>query len=217
MTVTSTPAVTFADDSLLPDGRPRFVAMPLATIPGAAIFDCDGTLADTMPLHYRAWRAILDPLGCPFPEEQFYAWGGVTAVEVIERLNRQHGLSIPARETAEVKEAAFAEILEGVGPIAPVVAEAHRLYGLCPLGVASGGITPLVERTLVAIGIRDLFGAVATVDDVRHGKPAPDMFLLVAEKLQVDPKTCVVYEDGPPGMEAAWAAGMQVVDVRKFI
>ncbi len=191
--------------------------MPLEWIPGAAIFDCDGTLADTMPLHYRAWRAVLDPLGCPFPEEQFYAWGGVTAVEVIERLNREHRLTIPAHETAEIKAALFAEMLDGVGPIVPVVAEAQRLFGQCPLGVASGGITPLVERTLRIIGIRDLFGAVATVNDVKHGKPAPDMFLLVAEKLDVDPKTCVVYEDGPPGMEAAWAAGMQVVDVRKFL
>ena len=183
----------------------------------AYIFDCDGTLADTMPLHYIAWREILDPLGCPFPEEQFYAWGGVTAVEVIERLNREHGLTIPAHQTADIKEAAFAKLLDGVKPIPAVVAEAQRLFGQCPLGVASGGITSLVNQTLVSIGIRDLFGAVATVDDVKHGKPAPDMFLLVAEKLDVDPKTCIVYEDGPAGMEAAWAAGMQVVDVRKFI
>jgi HAD superfamily hydrolase (TIGR01509 family) len=204
-------------DTTLPDGRPLFVPMPLSFVPAAAIFDCDGTLADTMPLHYRAWREILNARGCPFPEEQFYAWGGVTALEVIERLNREHGLSIPPRETAEIKEALYARLLPEAAPIPVIVAEARRLHSLCPLAVASGGMRYLVEQTLDGMGIRGLFGAVTTADDVPRGKPAPDVFLLAAERLAVDPARCVVYEDGPAGMDAGRAAGMQVVDVRPYV
>ncbi len=208
---------TLTPETRLPDGRSLFIPMPLFAIPAGAIFDCDGTLADTMPLHYRAWREILDPLGLPFPEPQFYEWGGVTAVEVIERLNRMYDKTVPAHHTAEIKEAAYARLLDQAQPLPTIVAEARRLHGLCPLAVASGGIKPLVNRTLEALDIADLFEAVATVEDVRRGKPAPDIFLLAAERIGVKPEACVVFEDGPAGMEAAFAAGMQVVDVRSYV
>lgn len=202
--------------NFLPDGRSGFLPMPLERVPAGAIFDCDGTLANTMPLHYRAWRMVLGDLGCPFPEEQFYALGGVSAIEILEQLNREHGLSLPPRHTAEIKEAVFATLLPDCDGIEPVIAEARRLHGLCPLAVASGGLKLVVEQTLDLLGIRDLFQTIATAEDVPHGKPAPDMFLLCAERLGADPKACVVFEDGPVGFVGAHAAGMQVVDVRRF-
>jgi beta-phosphoglucomutase-like phosphatase (HAD superfamily) len=197
--------------------RREFLDMPVAVVPAGAIFDCDGTLADTMPLHYIAWREILDPLDCPFPEELFYAWGGVSALEIMERLNRQHGLSLPAAETAHAKEENYRRLIPQVKPIEKVVAEARRLYGQCPLSVASGGMDGVVEQTLNTLGIRDLFVTIITPEQVQYGKPAPDMCLLAAERMGVAPEGCVVYEDAPAGFEAAWAAGMRAVNILRHV
>jgi beta-phosphoglucomutase-like phosphatase (HAD superfamily) len=191
--------------------------MPLPFTPVGAIFDCDGTLADTMPLHYRAWRETLDPLGCPFPEEQFYAWGGVTAFEIVERLNDEHGLAMPVEATALTKEENYSRLVPQVQPILAVVAEARRLSALCPVAVASGGIREVVEETLTTIGLRDLFPVLSTADDVLRGKPEPDIFLVAAERLGIAPEGCVVYEDSPAGIEAARRAGMKAVNVLLYL
>jgi HAD superfamily hydrolase (TIGR01509 family) len=191
--------------------------MPLDFVPAGAIFDCDGTLADTMPLHYVAWRETLDPLGCPFPEEQFYAWGGVTAFEIVERLNDEHGLSIPVEATALAKEETYRHLVPRVQPIPAVVAEARRLATLCPVAVASGGIREVVGETLTTLGLRDLFPVLATADDVLRGKPEPDVFLVAAERLGVSPEGCVVYEDSPAGIEAARRAGMKAINILLYL
>ena len=201
-----------------PSADLRLYPLPLPFLPGGAIFDCDGTLADTMPLHYEAWRKTLDPLNAPFPEETFYAWGGVTAFEIIDRLNALHGLQIPSHQTALQKEADYQKRIAGVRPIAAVVEEARRLGDAgIPLAVASGGIRAVVEETLRTLGILDWFGAIATADDVENGKPAPDVFLLAAERLGVAPENCVVYEDAPAGLEAARRAGMGAVDINVWV
>ena len=193
--------------------------MPLEFTPGALIFDCDGTLADTMPLHFRAWRQVLDGLGHThvFPESQFYAFGGVPAREVLIRLKDEHDLSFDVDELTEAKEAAFAELVVESVPIPEVVAEAQRFFGVAPLAVASGGQRELVEGTLERLGIRELFPVVVGSQDTERGKPEPDLFLLAAERLGVDPKTCVVFEDAPAGIEAARRAGMMAVDVTRHI
>jgi len=195
-----------------------FLPIPLPVVPAGAIFDCDGTLADSMPLHYVAWHQTLEPLGLPFPEEQFYAWGGVTAREIIVRLNAEHGMSVPPGETAHAKEMAYAVLISQMKPLTKVVAEARRLNRLgVPLAVASGGMNSLVEETLRVLGIRDLFQTVAAAEDVQNGKPAPDVFLLAAERLGIPPEDCVVFEDAPAGFEAARRAGMRVVNVIPFL
>lgn len=196
----------------------HLIPMPVEPVPGAAIFDCDGTLADTMPLHYGAWRATLDRYGHPeiFPEDQFYAWGGVPPKAILERLNALHGLTLDAPKVAHEKEELFYELIPNVGPIPEVVEEARRLRGQCPLAVASGGTRFVVERTLELLGIRDWFQAVSTADDVVHGKPDPDVFLHAAGLLRVLPARCVVYEDAPPGIEAARRAGMRAVDINPY-
>ena len=196
----------------------HFLALPFDFVPGGAIFDCDGTLADTMPLHYRAWCDTLSPLGCPFPEDQFYAWGGSTAEEIIERLNALHGLHIDAAATAHAKEHLYRTLIPRIAPVAAIVAEAERLYAAgCPLGVASGGMHLMVEETLKTLGIRSLFRTIVAADDVERGKPDPEPFLTVAQHLGVAPEACVVYEDSPAGFEAARRAGMRVVDVRPHL
>lgn len=193
------------------------VPMPLAEIPAGAIFDCDGTLADTMPLHFKAWSEILNGWNCPFPEEQFYAWGGVTAKEIVARLNAQHGLAMPVDETAHVKEELYRTLIPQVQAIPAVVAEVERFYGKCPLAVASGGMLSVVEETLNALNLRHYFDALATSDDVTHGKPAPDVFLVAAERIGVAPEGCVVYEDAPAGLEAARRAGMKAVNILLYL
>ncbi len=193
--------------------------LPLAAIPKAAIFDCDGTLADTMPLHYGAWRQTLDTLGFPtfFPEEQFYAWGGVTAKEITSRLNAIHGTQMDPEAVAYSKEMLYRKLIPSVKPIEKVVAEAKRFYGKCPIAVASGGMRVLVLETLETIGVSDLFEIVVGSEDVRAGKPDPEVFLTAACRLGVEATDCVVYEDAPAGLEAARRAGMRAVNILNFL
>ena len=186
------------------------------------IFDCDGTLADSMPLHYRAWTETLaDKLGRPateFTEELFYRFGGMPAREIMAKLDRDFGWSLPAEATAHEKEERFLALLPGVGPVPEVMAALHSLGADARVAVASGGMTAIVRDTLRHIGlevgpghaIQHLIGS----DQVSHGKPKPDLFLLAAEKLGVAPARCLVFEDAEPGFQAARAAGMAWVDVR---
>lgn len=202
-----------------PTPTEHLIPMPLADLPAAAIFDCDGTLVDTMPLHFVAWRKTLDDLGHTeiFQETQFYAWGGTPAKEIMERLNEIHGLTLPPHETATVKEEVYQTLIPQVKPLLFVIEEAKRLHAAgVPLAVASGGRRDVVIESLEAVGIRELFGPIVGSEDVSHGKPAPDVFLRAAELLGVAPEGCVVYEDAPAGLLAAHRAGMKAVDITRF-
>ena len=177
----------------------------------AYIFDCDGTLADTMPLHYRAWLDTLGPLGCDFPESLFYSLGGVSAPGVVEFLNAHLGHELPVASTAADKEALFERMIPQVQPIQVVVDFALGKSGTRPLAVGSGGYRPIVVATLETLGIREHFPVIVTCEDVENGKPAPDTYLLAAQRLGVEPARCLVFEDTPLGIQAATAAGMQSV------
>ena len=193
--------------------------MPLPFTPKGLIFDCDGTLADTMPLHYRAWRTTLDQAGHPaiFTEEQFYAWAGAPAYEILERLAEQHSASLALAELTHLKEMTYQKLIPQLTPIEPVLAELRRFYGSVPMAVVSGGMKVLVDETLDILGIRACFEIVIGSGDVTKGKPDPEGMLLAARALGIAPEGCVVYEDGPAGIEAARRAGMLAVDITKFI
>ena len=177
----------------------------------AYIFDCDGTLADTMPLHYKAWCATLAEFGCDFPEPLFYELGGVPARGIIELLNARHGCAIPVEDTARRKEQRFLEMIREIVPIEPVVAWVDKLHGSAPMAVASGGLRHIVMKTLGALALVEKFDAIVTSEDYARGKPAPDPFLEAARRLGVAPEKCLVFEDTPTGVEAAKAAGMKWV------
>ncbi len=181
---------------------------------GALIFDCDGTLADTMPTHFLAWRAALQGFGADISESQFYALGGMPSADIIRLLNHENGYTLDVDETHTDKERRYVEMLAAVREIAAVADIARAHFGETPMAVASGGIRRVVEKTLTATGLRPLFEVIVTADDVSRGKPAPDIFLLAAERLGVAPAECIVYEDGDLGLEAAQRAGMRAVDVR---
>lgn len=177
------------------------------------IFDCDGTLADTMPLHYRAWVAALKEHAEIFPEALFYQLAGVPTERIIEILNERHGLSLDPIETSRVKEEIYIETLPQILPIEPVVELVHKYHGTLPMAVASGGYREIVIRTLEVLGIGDKFDAIVGAEDYKRGKPAPDPFLEAAHRLGVAPEKCLVFEDAQTGIEAAKAAGMQWVFV----
>ena len=181
----------------------------------AYIFDLDGTLVDTMPLHYLAWDEVLRRVGMPgtLSEDLFYSLGGVPTLRVAELLAAHYGLKIDPRKVFHEKEALFSARTHEAALIEPVVAFARRVAKTHPVAVASGGPREIVSHTLQLKGLASLFGVVVSADDVAHGKPAPDMFLLAAENMGVEPTRCLVFEDAEPGMRAAEAAGMTWVRV----
>lgn len=195
--------------------RPPNAARFMIQIPegdfAAYIFDCDGTLGDTMPLHYTAWQAALAGYGCDFPEALFYELGGVPTERIVEFLNERHGCNMPVRETAVRKEEIYIKGVAQIRPIEPVVEIVDRVYGKLPLAVASGGHRHIVTKTLFHLGILEKFNAIVCAEDYRQGKPHPDPFLTAAKRLGVPPEKCLVFEDTKTGVEAARAAGMQWV------
>ncbi|EDY15953.1 HAD-superfamily hydrolase, subfamily IA, variant 3 [Chthoniobacter flavus Ellin428] len=177
----------------------------------AYIFDCDGTLADTMPTHYKAWLAALGEHSRNFPEAMFYELGGVPTARIVEILNERHGHNLPVEETVNHKEALFLEMSHEIAAIEPVVALARQYHGQKPLAVASGGHRRIVMNTLRALGIVELFQAIVCSEDYQRGKPSPDPFLEAALRLDVAPERCLVFEDTATGIAAADAAGMKSV------
>jgi beta-phosphoglucomutase family hydrolase len=177
------------------------------------IFDCDGTLADTMPLHYEAWTKALGEHARIFPEALFYQFAGIPTEKIIELLNERHGLALDPKKVSEVKEDIYIKTIPQILPIEPVVALVHQYHGRVPMAVASGGYRAIVLQTLDALGIRDKFDAVVGAEDYSRGKPWPDPFLEAARRLGVPPEKCLVFEDAQTGIEAAKAAGMQYVFV----
>ena len=175
------------------------------------IFDCDGTLADTMPLHYKAWIAALKEHADIFPEAFFYQLAGVPTETIVDILNERHGLSLSPRETSAIKEEIYIKTIPQILPIEPVVALVHKYHGTIPMAVASGGYRAIVLQTLDVLGLGGKFDAVVGAEDYKHGKPAPDPFLEAARRLNVPPEKCLVFEDAQTGIEAAKAAGMQWV------
>lgn len=183
------------------------------------IFDCDGTLIDSMPLHYIAWGEALKGHAAPFvfTEEEFYGSAGMKEQDVVRALNQKHGTNLDPVGVDELKMEIFARRIPEVKALPAVAEVARRLHGRHPLAVASGSAEPTVRACLEATGLIDLFPIIITPERVKHGKPAPDMFLLAAELMGVPPSECLVFEDGQSGLDAAKAAGMQTVFVPRSL
>ncbi|MGI8906525.1 MAG: HAD family hydrolase [Candidatus Sumerlaeaceae bacterium] len=178
------------------------------------VFDCDGTVADTMPLHYNAWTIALSQHSCDFPEALFYEMAGIPTVKIIELLNERHQYDMPVQQTADEKEKIFMSLLPLVTAIEPVAEVVRQHADALPMAVATGGTRAICSKTLESLGLLHYFRAIVTADDVEHGKPAPDIFLEAARRIQVEPRLCLAFEDAELGLQAARAAGMQVLDIR---
>jgi len=194
---------------------PPHLELP-ASIKGI-VFDCDGTLADTMPLHWRAWQVITARHRLHLPEERFYELGGVPSRDILKMLSAEQGIALDHMAVAREKEAEYLPLIAQVEPINTVVGIARANHGRIPLAVASGGTRHIIEQVLDHVGIRHLFHAIVTSEDVVNQKPAPDIFLEAARRIGVAPQFCRGYEDTDLGMQAIRAAGMEAVDVRKLL
>lgn len=181
------------------------------------IFDLDGTLADTMPIHYLAWKEVAGIHAVDFTEELFYQWAGIPTFKIIGMLNELFGTKMDIEETHDAKENAFVKRIEMVQPIVPVMNVLINNFGKMPVSVGTGGVPDVVQLTLKAINAAHFFDIIVTAKDVNNFKPAPDTFLLCAERMKIAPKYCEVFEDSDLGLEAARAAGMIATDIRKFI
>jgi HAD superfamily hydrolase (TIGR01509 family) len=179
----------------------------------AYLFDCDGTIVDSMPLHYVAWRTTLEEWGCPFPEELFYTWGGKPVDEIISTLNEMRGLHMPVEEVGKRKEGMYFDLLPQLKAIPEVLEHIEAQWGRIPLAVVSGGRRTSIIRSLTAVHLLDRFETIVGAEEYTNSKPAPDAFLIAAERLGVKPGDCLVFEDTDLGIEAATAAGMASVKV----
>jgi beta-phosphoglucomutase-like phosphatase (HAD superfamily) len=170
-----------------------------------------------MPLHWKAWQCVTHKHGLHFPEERFYALGGVPSRDILKMLCEEQGLALDHQALAHEKESAYLPFLPQVQPIGVVVAVAEANHGKLPMAVASGGMKHIIEDVLRHLKIRHYFDAVVTSEDVKRQKPAPDIFLEAARRIGVAPSHCRAYEDTDLGMTAIRAAGMEAIDVREML
>jgi HAD superfamily hydrolase (TIGR01509 family) len=181
------------------------------------IFDLDGTLVNTMPLHFLAWDEAMRGVGVPetLDENLFYSLGGIPTRRVAQIFAEHYGIVIDADAVSHTKEQLYLQRIPQVRLIEPVAAFARQIAKTHPRAIATGGQREIAIPTLTAGGLRDIFDIVITPEDVPpgRGKPEPDMFLLAAKRMGVAPEKCLVFEDAEPGIRAALSAGMQVARV----
>lgn len=179
----------------------------------AYLFDCDGTIADSMPLHYIAWKKALGEWNCDFKEDLFYAWGGMPIVEIISTLNERHDLHMPVEIVSRRKENLYYELLPQLKAVPEVVEHIEAQHGRIPLAVVSGSTRESVTASLNSLKLLDRFNTLVCAGEYKIAKPDPEAFLLAAARLGVSPKDCLVFEDTEMGIQAATAAGMASVKV----
>jgi len=190
--------------------------LPLIEEARGIVFDCDGTLVDSMPVHFLAWHATMTRYGLHLPEDRFYALGGIPSHRIIEILASEQDIQVDATVAAKEKERAFLDRIHLLEPIHVVlsIAEAHR--GIKPIAVASGGFREIIQHQLRIVGCHEWFDAIVSAEDTVKHKPEPDVFLEAARRLGLSARDCVVFEDADLGVEAAKRAGMRCIDVRTF-
>jgi HAD superfamily hydrolase (TIGR01509 family) len=186
--------------------------LPGATF-AAYLFDCDGTIVDSMPLHYLAWKKALGEWECEFDEKLFYAWGGMPIVEIVAALNQQRGLSMPVETVAHRKESLYFELLPQLQAVPEVLEVIQANQGQIRFAVVSGSALDSVTASLSQLHLLDRFDTLVCAGDYKRSKPDPEAFLLAATRLKVAPKSCLVFEDTAMGIQAATSAGMASVKI----
>ncbi|MBF0276172.1 MAG: HAD family phosphatase [SAR324 cluster bacterium] len=180
------------------------------------IFDCDGTLVDSMPAHYAAWNEIMLNYGVQFTEKRFYELGGVSSDKIVAKLAEEAGIVLDADAVSQEKEALFLTKVHLVEPMSKVIQIVEEVRNNFPIAVATGSTREIAEIELKKIGVYSWFQVIVTSEDVKRGKPFPDIYLEAAKRIGVPAKECCAFEDTDLGLEAAEAAGMAVVDIRKI-
>jgi len=181
------------------------------------IFDCDGTLANSMPVHFNAWRDTFRKYGGEFEETFFYSLGGIPTRRIVNILNEKFGMTLDPEKLSQEKEDLYVEHMGSIQPITEVCDFAREVAQFAKVSIASGGVLPVVKKTLEIIGFKDFFPVIVTAEQVVRGKPFSDMFLEAAHRMGVNATECLVLEDSPAGFEAATAAGMDYVVVERSV
>lgn len=179
----------------------------------AYLFDLDGTVADSMPLHWISWKQAVEEHGGHFPEHLFYEWGGMPLLKSVELLNERFGYKMSPPDVVRRKEQLYYELVPELKAIPAVLAHVEAQGGRIPLAIVSGSPCGSIHRTLTQLGLLSHFDVLVGSEDYKHGKPDPEPFLTAAERLGVAPKDCLVFEDADAGIAAAEAAGMDWVRV----
>lgn len=179
----------------------------------AYLFDCDGTIADSMPIHYMAWSTAVSEYGGQFPEDLFYSWGGVPLDETVRQLSKKYNISMPIEKVLERKEQLYYENLPKLRPVENVISHIYDQFGKIPFAVVSGSPRESIFKTLKILDLLDYFPHIVGSEDYKHGKPHPEPFLTAAKILNIAPERCLVFEDADLGIESATAAGMSWVRV----
>jgi beta-phosphoglucomutase family hydrolase len=183
----------------------------------ALIFDCDGTLADTLPVHFKTWTAALQAVGADISKDWYYKYCGTSAEEMLQILKSLYEYQFDSESVIANRQKHYQSLINTVKEVRAVAEIVRSHHGKMPLAVASGGERIVLEATLNNINLRNFFDVVVSIDDVAKGKPEPDIFLLAAQRLGVAPQDCIVYEDSDGGLEAARRAGMRSIDVRVLL
>jgi len=185
----------------------------------ALIFDCDGTLADSMPVHWQAWTDTFVERGWTGfpPYAEYMTWGGISGEQVARRAGGPEPDNAAIAEAVVAKQEHYLRLAPQIQPIDSVLAVARAYRGQLAMAVATGSRRRSVTQTLNRIHAFDWFDALVAADDVQHHKPHPETYLKAADALGVKPEDCLAFEDAPPGIESAKAAGMEVVDVRDYL
>ena len=181
------------------------------------IFDCDGTLVDSMPLHMKAWKEAVHSFGANFDPEFFFSKKGMRSKDIVAQFSLQSGKPLNGADVVRLKDNFFLQHIADVMPLPIVVDVVRRYHKILPMAVASGGGREIVERELQVTGIVNFFDVILTADDPFKPKPFPDLFLEAARRIGVQPSLCQVFEDGDLGLQAAENAGMLATDIRPFM
>lgn len=182
------------------------------------IFDLDGTLANTMPYHFKAWKKACRKFGAEMDNEFLRNYTGspgwIIADEIIKKCGLNGGVTV--EQIIEEKLVEFYKLQDLIKPIIPVANIVRRYHKILPMAVGTGGHRAAVERTLEIIELRCYFDIIITANDVDNFKPHPETFLRCAELMNIEPQFIEVFEDGDLGLEAARRAGMIATDVRSW-
>lgn len=185
----------------------------------ALIFDLDGTLADTMPLHLASWREVGKELNVEINDALIFPLSGTPTVKIVAHLNEKYGWNLDPAEVTRIKRAAFARLKKENGkitPLKPIYEIAKSMRGKMPMSIGTGSSRKNALNALEDMEMTDWWEIVLTASDDIKGKPAPDIYIACAKAMGIDPSKCLVFEDGAAGIQSAIAAKMQYIDVKKY-
>lgn len=183
----------------------------------ALIFDLDGTLSDSLPVHIKTWQMIGDKYGFEFDPQIIYEMTGMPTIEFARRVVRQYKVPETPENIVKMKQKSFWDLAHLLEPVEKVTSIVKEFHGKIPMSIGTGASGKSAEVQLEALDLSAYFDIIISADDVTRHKPEPETFLECARQMNVEPGLCQVFEDGDLGITAAKTAGMFVTDVRPHI